>query len=99
MNRPSSLPRPAALGKHRPARIGRASKQARALERFVPLRARRQQTRTLQRIRSKDFLIDLVPRPLRFFHHRQPLSHVMQKASKMPASYRLNGRAALFPIG
>lgn len=65
-----SLPRSAPLGKHRTPRVGGAPQQAGALERLVALRAGRQQTRTLQRIRGKDFLIDPVWRRLRFFHRR-----------------------------
>ena len=64
-----SLPRPAALGKHRPARVGRAPQKARKLERLVALGARGQPPRTLKRIVSKDLLIDPVRRPLRLFHH------------------------------
>jgi hypothetical protein len=80
------LARPASLGKYRTGRVDRAPQKAGALECLVPLGTRRQQTRTLQRIRRKDFLIDPVWRPLRFFHRRFATLAHRAKASKTPAS-------------
>ena len=67
---PCSLARPAPLGKHRTAGVDRTPQQARALERLIAFRTRRQQACPLQRICREDILIDVVWRPLRFFHHR-----------------------------
>jgi hypothetical protein len=96
-----SLPRAATLGKHGPACVGGASEQAGALERFVPLWPGRQQARALQRIRGKDFLIDPVRRPLRFFHRRFA-SHLATwphhaKGQQNAGLKWTHGFAALFP--
>jgi hypothetical protein len=81
-----SLPRPAPLGKHGSGRVGCAPQQARELERFIAFGAGRQQTCPLQRIRSADFLIDPVWRPLRLFHRH--FARRVTRSYKRPAKCR-----------